>query len=432
MINFGLESLPLTDQEFDSAQAIDSSISKITYTRDYFDNLYYKVNGPLDMCVYDPIVPLKKIAEANGLEVAITTSSTYIQTNQKFVYTLSFSNPFKWINGKETYNVLDDIPQYIVDSIINKNCLLLIHFAHELGFHGDTTPLISIKKSLEDKNIKLGNVILLANTAYNLGGDLGEKYKEYVQGLNFKLITWEFFETTSKIISKELTLTPRYTDPSKLKKFVCLNRRPKLFRCVFMHKIYNRDLLKYFTMTFPKDNDIIKNAHENLDLPEVWNQIVEQDSYKEICNTLPWVYDDSSWKVLECSPGVYEDHLINVTFETYFGGRPDVCFLTEKTFKPIYYKMPFIIIGDPGTLTKLKNLGYKTFNDYWDESYDLTMNMEERMEKICNLIENLSEMPIEMLQAIVQDMQPILDHNYNILQSSQAEAEFINALREFV
>jgi hypothetical protein len=36
-------------------------------------------------------------------------------------------------------------------------------------------------------------------------------------------------------------------------------------------------------------------------------------------------------------------------------------FLTEKTFKPLALGMPFIVIGNPYILKRLRSLGYKTF-----------------------------------------------------------------------
>jgi hypothetical protein len=45
-------------------------------------------------------------------------------------------------------------------------------------------------------------------------------------------------------------------------------------------------------------------------------------------------------------------------------------FITEKTFKPIAFQHPFMIFGNAGTLKHLKKLGFETYENLFDESYD--------------------------------------------------------------
>ena len=48
----------------------------------------------------------------------------------------------------------------------------------------------------------------------------------------------------------------------------------------------------------------------------------------------------------------------------------DQCHLTEKIFKPMMLEKPFVVNGTKGYLKELKRLGFKTFSDVIDESYD--------------------------------------------------------------
>ena len=73
----------------------------------------------------------------------------------------------------------------------------------------------------------------------------------------------------------------------------------------------------------------------------------------------------------------YSDSYINLVTETFFGRN---VFLSEKIFKPLSNLQPFIVLGDYGTLAELKRLGFKTFEPFIDESYDLEM---ERYKRIC-------------------------------------------------
>ena len=70
---------------------------------------------------------------------------------------------------------------------------------------------------------------------------------------------------------------------------------------------------------------------------------------------------------------IYKDTLINVVTETHYEpvwNKHHHIFLSEKTWKPIVCKQAFIIIGPQYTLKYLKDLGFKTFGELWDESYD--------------------------------------------------------------
>lgn len=49
-------------------------------------------------------------------------------------------------------------------------------------------------------------------------------------------------------------------------------------------------------------------------------------------------------------------------------------FISEKSFKPLAFKHPFIINGTPGTLAHLRSRGFETFGHVIDESYDIEPN----------------------------------------------------------
>lgn len=65
-------------------------------------------------------------------------------------------------------------------------------------------------------------------------------------------------------------------------------------------------------------------------------------------------------------------------------------FLTEKTIKNLIVGMPFIIVGTPHFLKNLKELGFETYSDLWDESYDDITDYQQRVDKIVELCNNLS------------------------------------------
>lgn len=90
----------------------------------------------------------------------------------------------------------------------------------------------------------------------------------------------------------------------------------------------------------------------------------------------------------------YTDAYFNIVLETHFdadgsGGA----FLTEKTFKPIKNAQPFVIIGTPGSLQCLRELGYRTFDSVLDNSYDLETNNTQRWLKIKATLKQIQQDP---------------------------------------
>ena len=65
----------------------------------------------------------------------------------------------------------------------------------------------------------------------------------------------------------------------------------------------------------------------------------------------------------------YDRFNIELVCETYTYG--DTFFPTEKTVRPIMAAKPFLVYGPRGYLRRLCELGFRTYADCWDESYDL-------------------------------------------------------------
>lgn len=101
---------------------------------------------------------------------------------------------------------------------------------------------------------------------------------------------------------------------------------------------------------------------------------------------------------------------VNLISETLFTDH--AVFVTEKIHKPIIAAQPFIVVGSPYYLKKMKETGYQTFDKYWDESYDLEENFTRRFEKIVDVLQEISTWSLEKCHEVYEDMKPILRHNF--------------------
>jgi hypothetical protein len=91
-------------------------------------------------------------------------------------------------------------------------------------------------------------------------------------------------------------------------------------------------------------------------------------------------------------PEHYTQSYCHIVMETHFDAdQSGGAFLTEKTFKPIKHGQPFVIVGAPGSLKALRDLGYRTFDHAIDNSYDLETDNTRRWQMTLNTIQKIQQ-----------------------------------------
>jgi len=101
--------------------------------------------------------------------------------------------------------------------------------------------------------------------------------------------------------------------------------------------------------------------------------------------------------------------------ETYY--QNNQIFFTEKTFKPIDLGMPFITLGNPGTMAGLREAGFLTFSYWIDESYDNDIPLFDRISIIIKELKKFSSWDNNRRIQVRKDMKDILLHNKKLLTS---------------
>ena len=105
----------------------------------------------------------------------------------------------------------------------------------------------------------------------------------------------------------------------------------------------------------------------------------------------------------------YKRVYFNVVTESCY--YEDCIYLSEKVFKPISQLIPFIYFTNPFAMKKLRELGYKTFHPWIDESYDEETNNDKRFFMILDEIKRLCSMSKEEIHKWYYEMEDILLHN---------------------
>jgi hypothetical protein len=133
------------------------------------------------------------------------------------------------------------------------------------------------------------------------------------------------------------------------------------------------------------------------------NSHIKGSASANIPRTLP------GWWPLVDQPNV--DAFWHIVTETVF--YYDKLHLTEKIFKPIASKQPFMLLAAPGNLAYLKSYGFKTFDSVIDESYDLIQDNDLRTEAVVRQLHWYCDLTPGEKTDIIQQLEPIIDYNFH-------------------
>jgi hypothetical protein len=105
------------------------------------------------------------------------------------------------------------------------------------------------------------------------------------------------------------------------------------------------------------------------------------------------------------NPNWYKDTFASVVCET---SVYQPVFLSEKTFKPFAYGHPFITIGATGTLKQIKELGFVTYDNLFDESYDSIVDFDQRLDAVYQQVCSIAPRSYD------SETQQRIEHNRNL------------------
>ena len=86
----------------------------------------------------------------------------------------------------------------------------------------------------------------------------------------------------------------------------------------------------------------------------------------------------------------YNDTVCSIVSET--NDNDYEVFMTEKIWKPIIAQHVFVVHGNYLYLQKLKEMGFKTFGNYFNEHYDLEKDADKRMDALLSLCKDLKDL----------------------------------------
>jgi len=213
------------------------------------------------------------------------------------------------------------------------------------------------------------------------------------------------------------------------KKYITFNRLTsnlRVYRSLFISELIRRNILdqgyvSYSDVCPDNEQHYTKNLADAVD-KKLINEAVAAEAIANINQAaLPLRIDYSEQQFIPNSSFVLsavkesQESFIYVVTETCYWERK--CHLTEKIFKPIVSRMPFILVGPAHNLAYLRSYGFRTFDKWINESYDTIEDPIARMSMIGDVLSDLCTLSLYELECMLTEMQEVLDHNYNLFYS---------------
>lgn len=329
-----------------------------------------------------------------------------------------------------------------IDNIRTGKAKLVLSNSHE-AFHDYVEELYKIL--VIEYRILPSNIILISESA-----DIASHIKKVAASLGLEEMKSRWMRRfeydvmhAKRIILEDNPNTITLEDKVYDKKFLCFNRRWRGHRTALVALL--------------KATNQLGNGYVSLgksDIPNDWLHVCFRDQYfmqghPEAMDLLRSVQDELSTSFSDLyldntdlvtnranlvtdTDYLYSSSYFSLVTETFFfrAEMPNEYgrFMSEKTFKPVAMKHPFIVLSVPHFLDKFRELGYKSFSPWINEDYDLEHDDATRMMKIVRETERLSNLSPEELKDFLTAMRDICEHNYQLLINKTESSDWFTDL----
>ena len=215
------------------------------------------------------------------------------------------------------------------------------------------------------------------------------------------------------------------------KKYITFNRltsSARIYRSLFINELIKHDILDQGHVSY---GDVCPNNGHNYvrNLADARDDgLITHDMFLEAAGNIAVALETGPLRIdyltrpaipngsmqLSAVPESQESFLQVVTETCYWDRK---CHLTEKIFKPIIGRQPFVLLGCANNLAYFKSYGFKTFDRWWDESYDRIEDPIGRLQSVGNIVKQISDYSLDDLTTMLHEMQEVLDYNYNLFYS---------------
>jgi hypothetical protein len=386
-------------------------------------------------CVNIKQIPYLVAYDPNNAKLHIVESSAGIsaRNNPEFDYwycQISCHNSFS------CFNINDIMSPEVMQRIKNKELFLVV----DNGLEPFLRSADGIYHNLVIKeNIPAEQIIIMSSVPTMI--DHVKQLARELQQPEIKVEWFSLFEWSLRdyVLHSNHLLPQTLERKNYNKKFINFNRRWRLHRPLLVMILRDRDLIKHGYVSLgesdlpggnwerkinelqryykdaPQILEIIDRNHDIVDMPNLYLDTMDLVTNRaEQTDSTNLYYSDSYFSVIT-----------ETTYHTD-SGHDGVPFLSEKVFKAVAMKHPFILVTAPNTLRYLKKLGYKTFSSIIDESYDTELNDAARIIKIADEIQRLCNLSETELDSFLESARQICSYNHKILKYQRTTIHRMN------
>lgn len=291
----------------------------------------------------------------------------------------------------------------------------LIFTHHECSDASRIKQLLKILKS--EYNMSKDDIVIIDGN-HNLLLDFLISWDTYLYNPFGDEIGWEYYK---KFLFQE------NDNKLKTKKFLCMNGSFQPHRVVLLNDLYINNCLEdsYCSNNFGGEGfyNWIK-VQIKWDWREIWQDVeLEKDFWVGDKKRLDGADNTDPHLLIQTHIKYFEDSYFSVVTETWFNSQipeelvkeyPNTPLkITEKTWRALLFH-PFIILGCPYTLRYLRGLGFKTFPEFFDESYDMIEDVRERYDAVLKNILELNKKSLEELKEMYDSVYDKILYNQRL------------------
>ena len=320
---------------------------------------------------------------------------------------------------------IDLIPKQILDEVRKENCTLVFDNTLEGDRIDGRHLLFPLYGSVKKLKLPAKQVVFITNDLNSEDSHNVYSTQDKIKVISFmwnvydvKRLMKHKFLRNIKNIDTEINYKKKNIE--KIKPFLKVNRTNRPERDLFMLFIEHEDLYDKFKISFPhfsKEDFPTHNRFKKYLKPSNINFLLNKVPFDidktDETNHGPAGYGEGYFNAdLPFQPNHYRNTLFSIVM-CAFPFVENACHLHSSTFNPIHQGHPIIQFGPYKSLERMRERGFKTFDKWWDESYDEIKDGWERFDAILKLVDKLSRKSNKELLEMYVDMKDLLQ---NMLQ----------------
>lgn len=216
------------------------------------------------------------------------------------------------------------------------------------------------------------------------------------------------------------------------KYFSSLSRINRPHRVMATFLLCQEEIKKYALISHDKiDINSYSYLFENID----------KEKYQTWVDSLPLVVDrkdfNINWALDSNYSNIHDQTLFQIVNETEANNKfNSALFYSEKTFRPISQLQPFVIYGQQYCNKTLKNIGYNTYEDWFDYSFDSEPDdilrykkLLESIKDLCKRLESMSD--DEKIQWKFKNKEILINNYDTLFHKSYSKKKMFQFLVDF-